>query len=194
MNDATKKQIEIYRNDIELEIALLLEQLQVDDPEKITHSKFNYMLSKIGKKLFYDKAKLKENSGLSNSNYYNIDLLESLYNIYIELCFIYNKVPSIDAFCLLCNIDNNSINNWKYEKTNSRQYVFYRKIMQDRESGLKNKCLDSSNILGIITVSNTEYSWNNNAGSVQHITNNIITADALPILKTTQKNILTKNE
>lgn len=187
-----QKEIEIYKNDIELELQLQLEALNITEPDKMPHSKYNYILSKIGKKLFYDRQ-LKENNGLCNPHYYNTQLLESIYNIYIDLCYIYNKVPSIEGYSLLCNIDYKVIQNWKYEKTNTPQNGIYTKIAQNREAALKNKCIDSNNIIGTITIGNSENGWNTGA-QVQHITNNIITADALPILKTTQKSILTKNE
>lgn len=186
--------IEIYKNEIELEIALQLEKLNISEPDKITHSQFNYILSKVGKTVFKDRSKLKINNNTNNSNYYNFDILNNLYNIYIDYCYIYNKVPSIDSFSLLCNIDTNVFNNMKYEKTNSIQYAFYEKMTRNREAALKNKCLDSNNILGTITIGNTELNWNNNAGSVQHITNNIITSDALPLLQASKNNAIAKND
>lgn len=183
----------IYKNDIESSMQLYFDELQTDAENiaQLKQSQFSYLLSKTGQRLFNNRE-LKSIPCLYND--YDIDKLFNIYYIYKDLVLKYSKIPSLYDYSLLINVEYNVLINWKYEKTNTKRYELYKNIADFRESYLKTKCLESNNILGTITIGNVESGWNQGGSSTQHITNNIITADALPLLQSTNKAQIAKND
>lgn len=85
------------------------------DPESINNnpSLFTGMIKYIYKKLFKpnrnDKVLYNSNSVLDTGD---IELLDSIWNIYTELCYRYNKRPTLLNFSLLVGIGNDVFNSW----------------------------------------------------------------------------------
>lgn len=85
------------------------------DPESINNnpSLFTGMLKYIYKKLFKpnrnDKVLYNSNSVLDTGD---IELLDNIWNIYTELCYRYNKRPTLLNFSLLVGIGNDVFNSW----------------------------------------------------------------------------------
>lgn len=87
----------------------------LDDPENINNnpSLFTGMIKYIYKYLFKpkrnDKVLYNSNSVLDTGD---IELLDNIWNIYTELCYRYNKRPTLLNFSLLVGIGNDVFNSW----------------------------------------------------------------------------------
>ena len=87
----------------------------LSDPESINNnpSLFTGMIKYIYKKLFKpnrnDKVLYNSNSVLDTGD---IELLDNIWNIYTELCYRYNKRPTLLNFSLLVGIGNDVFNSW----------------------------------------------------------------------------------
>ena len=87
----------------------------LDDPESINNnpSLFTGMIKYIYKHLFKpkrnDKVLYNSNSVLDTGD---IELLDNVWNIYTELCYRYNKRPTLLNFSLLVGIGNDVFNSW----------------------------------------------------------------------------------
>lgn len=77
-------------------------------------SLFTGMIKYIYKKLFKpgkrDKVKYNSNTVLDTGN---IDLLNNIWDIYTELCYKYNKRPTILNFSLLIGVSSDTIDTWR---------------------------------------------------------------------------------
>lgn len=90
----------------------------LDDPSLIYNpqtSLFNGMIKYINNNYF------KHNP----IDYSDIEYIDSIWDIYTSLCYKYNKYPTIIEFCLLININRETVTSWKNE--NTRQYKYYTK-------------------------------------------------------------------
>ncbi|MCM1221742.1 MAG: hypothetical protein NC548_45450 [Lachnospiraceae bacterium] len=56
-------------------------------------------------------------------DYGDIEYLDNLWNIYTSLCYKYNKYPTIIEYCLMININRETITSWKNGDT--REYIYY---------------------------------------------------------------------
>ena len=87
----------------------------LDDQESINNnpSLFTGMIKYIYKYLFKpkrnDKVLYNSNSVLDTGD---IELLDNIWNIYTELCYRYNKRPTLLNFSLLVGIGNDVFNSW----------------------------------------------------------------------------------
>ena len=87
----------------------------LSDPESINNnpSLFTGMIKYIYKNLFKprrnDKVLYNSNSVLDTGD---IELLDNIWNIYTELCYRYNKRPTLLNFSLLVGIGNDVFNSW----------------------------------------------------------------------------------
>ena len=87
----------------------------LSDPESINNnpSLFTGMIKYIYKYLFKpkrnDKVLYNSNSVLDTGD---IELLDNIWNIYTELCYLYNKRPTLLNFSLLVGIGNDVFNSW----------------------------------------------------------------------------------
>lgn len=88
----------------------------LEDPGSINNnpSLFTGMIKYIYKYLFKpgrkDKVKYNANTILDTGD---IDLLNNIWDVYTELCYKYNKRPTILNFSLLIGVDNRTIDTWR---------------------------------------------------------------------------------
>lgn len=110
--DRAENGTEIYTHKIK---ALADEYINtLDNPEDIYNNNtlFNGMIKYIYINYFkYNKI-----------DYANIEYLDNLWNIYTSLCYKYNKYPTIIEYCLMININRETITSWKNETTRSYKY------------------------------------------------------------------------
>lgn len=80
----------------------------LDDPESINNnpSLFTGMIKYIYKYLF-------KSNPINNDD---IDVLDNVFDIYTELCYKYNKRPTLLNFSLLVGVSNDTFNAWKNEE------------------------------------------------------------------------------
>lgn len=87
----------------------------LDNPEDIcgNTTMFNGMIKYINNNYFkYNPI-----------DYADIEYIDGIWDIYTSLCYKYNKYPTIIEFCLLININRETVTSWKNEST--RNYKYY---------------------------------------------------------------------
>ena len=117
MSNAIKAEngIEVYEHDIKYYADEYISQLpEKEDSINNNPSLFTGMIKYIYKHLFKpgkkDKVKYNANTNLDTGD---IELLNNIWEVYTELCYKYNKRPTILNFSLLIGIDNRTIDTWR---------------------------------------------------------------------------------
>ena len=162
--------IEIFENDIQLYLSMFCEENGIEDMKKESQSVWNGALRFIRKHVFNNRDVLKSKDNIniynnnipSNFNAYNYDTVNSICDIYIDLCFINDKEVSILGFSNLTGIDTELIYNWANENTklSTTSFNVYKKLSQFREESLSNKLVTGNkNPVGVIAVLNRQYGW-----------------------------------
>ena len=162
--------IEVFENDIQLYLSMFCEENGIEDMKKESQSVWNGALRYIRRHVFNNKdvLKSKNNINIDNNNIpstfnaYNYDTVNSICDIYIDLCFINDKEVSIIGFSNLTGIDTELIYNWANENTklSTTSFHVYKKLSQFREESLSNKLVTGNkNPVGVIAVLNRQYGW-----------------------------------
>lgn len=107
----------VYSNDIELYTDEYINALS--DPALIYKTMtFNGLLHYIYMKVFkYKDNTVRYNNKRSVIDYNNTYIINDLINIYVDLCFKYNHIPTILGFSMFTGIDNTTINDWLNSNT-----------------------------------------------------------------------------
>ena len=167
--DATKQEnttqeiddIEIYDNEIKLQLDNFCDDFQIEDMSKESQNKWNAALLYIYKYVFKDTNKLKDKSNISNR--YDIDIVNSVCDIYVNYCYLYDKEISIMGFSKLTGIDTDTINSWGNNEymISSNASVIHKKLTKEREESLSNILISGKrNPVGILGALNRHYQWN----------------------------------
>jgi hypothetical protein len=132
-------------------------------------------LSKAGYKFFEHSNIIQDVKG--NVLDYNI-----LYNIalfYVDICHRYNKVISTLAFSKLSRVDFYVLESYKDYNISTIEFKIAKTLDNNRQDYIKDKLIDSNNVVGAIAVANNEYKWTSpDTGSGTTI--NIIGGSELP--------------
>lgn len=162
---------EVFENDITMYLSMFCEEKGIEDIKTESQSVWNGALRYIRKHVFGcpDILKSKDNINIynnnipSNFNAYNYKVVNSVCDIYIDLCFVNDKEVSIIGFSNLTGIDTDTINEWGNESTklSSTSFVVYKKLRDYREESLSNKLVTGrQNPVGVLGVLNRHYQWN----------------------------------
>ena len=89
----------------------------------------------------------------------DFDIIYILLDLYIHLCMTYNKVISIYGFSCFSGVDDMTLERYAGYSLQSKEYGIYKRLTNIRENYIKNKLVDSSNVVGAIAVANNEYKW-----------------------------------
>ena len=161
----TEEKAEVYNNAIEEAISQYCINHNLDKKDMYTmdQSRWNSVLMYIYQYAFKpvdtDKRQYNENS---NINYSDIDLLKSVCNIYINLCYEYSKEISILGFSKLTGINPDTIYTWGKEDGLSRGTSdIYKNLNREREESLSVRLVSGrGNPVGILGILNRHYGWN----------------------------------
>ena len=202
MQDQNNEQIsdiEVFENDIAVYLSMFCEEQGIQDMKKESQSVWNGALRYIRKHVFNNRDVLKSKDNIniynnnipSNFNAYNYDTVNSVCDIYIDLCFVYDKEVSIIGFSNLTGIDQELIYNWGNEgtKLSSTSYQIYKKLNEFREESLSNKLVTGrQNPVGVLGVLNRHYAWNLPGVSREQANKNTLSAAELPKLTDSSAN------
>lgn len=186
-------EIEIFRSDIMLYLKMFCEEQDIDNMKKESQSVWNGALRYIRKHVFNDRYMLKSKDNInihnnvipSNFNAYDYEIVSSVCDLYIDLCFIHDKEVSIIGFSNLTGINADTINEWGNEsvKLSSASTVIYKKLRVFREESLSNKLVTGrQNPVGVLGVLNHHYGWNAPETKQEQSTRRVLTAAELPKL------------
>lgn len=161
----TEEKTEVYNNAIEEAISQYCINHSLDKKDLYTmdQSRWNSVLMYIYQYAFKpvdtDKRQYNEHS---NINYSDIDLLKSVCNIYINLCYEYSKEISILGFSKLTGINPDTIYTWGKEDGLSRGTSdIYKNLNREREESLSVRLVSGrGNPVGILGILNRHYGWN----------------------------------
>ena len=163
--------IDVFENDIQMYLTMFCEEQGIEDMKKESQSVWNGALRYIRRHVFNNKdvLKSKDNINIYNNNIpstfnaYNYDTVNSVCDIYIDLCFINDKEVSIIGFSNLTGIDSEVIINWGRDniKLSATSSLIYKKLNEFREESLSNKlATGNKNPVGVLAILNRHYSWN----------------------------------
>lgn len=164
--NATEQKVEVYNNRIEESIAnyCIDHELKQKDLYTIDQSRWNsvllYVYSQVFKPCKTDTVRRYNEH--SNIDYSDTELLNSVCNIYINLCYEYSKEVSIMGFSKLTGIDTETIYNWAKDTGTGRGSLgIAKKLQTEREESLSNKLASGKgNPVGILGILNRHYGWN----------------------------------
>ncbi len=156
--------ITITLKEIEEIILETAQDFYIDDLRKCPTTTFKGVLRVTGQRLFRHskilinfKAENEDGSFnmLNNRLNFNINLLNNqCYYIYNYICEKYNKIKSLEGYLLLyaiCDDDYNLI-----LKSNPLFHEIEEKLQTTRNNSLKDKLIDSKNVVGTLAVFNDE--------------------------------------
>ncbi|MFQ9515307.1 MAG: hypothetical protein ACLRZ9_05715 [Eubacterium sp.] len=186
--------IEVFDNDISMYLKQFCDRNNIKDLRKESQSVWNASLRYVRRYVFNTKDKLKSkelnivnnNNIKSTFNAYDYDLVNDVCDIYIDLCFLYDKEVSIIGFSNLTGIDTETINNWGNENTklSTASFGVYKKLRDFREESLSDKlATGNKNPVGILAILNRHYQWNLPGVSKEQSTIKVLPAEQLPQLE-----------
>lgn len=128
---------------------------------KEPQSKWNAALIYIYKAVFKnDRERLRDPKNKDN---YNDKLINDICDIYIELCYEYDKEVSINGFCFLTGINTDTVYTWghgEYRLGSSCSDV-YKKLVKNNEESLSDKLISGGlNPMKVLPALNRRHNWN----------------------------------
>lgn len=172
----TEDGTEVYENEVLQYLDEYIISHDIDDMSKISQSRWNSALIYMGRSCFYgplkDKLKTKTkvdngsrlvNGNLTNCGRYDLNIINRLCDLYIYMCYEFDKEVSILGFSKLTGINPDTFYDWGNGSTraNSSASEIYKKLTQEREESLSNKLVSNrGNALGLLGVLNRHYGWN----------------------------------
>lgn len=175
-NNIPENEIEIFKSDVELYISIICDENNIDDLEKSTQNRWNFVLSELYYKLFYKTDRLKHNPNINNE--YNAEYIYyNILPIYINLCNKYSKEVSINGFSKFTGIEYQNFLNWAQESSGFR-FGIYKKLMQENEQSNSDLLSSGKNPIGIAMRLNHVHGWN--APNIKNEPKSNQTAAALP--------------
>ena len=156
--------ITITLKEIEEIILETAQDFYIDDLRKCPTTTFKGVLRVTGQRLFRHskvlinfKAENEDGSInlLNNRLNFNINLLNNqFYYIYNYICEKYNKIKSLEGYLLLYAIADDDYN--LILKSNPLFHEIEEKLLNTRNNSLKDKLIDSKNVVGTLAVFNDE--------------------------------------
>lgn len=112
--------IEVYENGISACLERYIAERDIEDMAKETQGKWNAALLYIHKNMFANSSELMSKMNKSMYDEYKIN---SICDIYINLCYEYDKEISINGFSFLTGIHRDTLYSWGKEEY--RNTVYY---------------------------------------------------------------------
>lgn len=160
--DTDGNTVDVFENEISLYLQEYIDERGISDMRKEPQSRWNAALIYINKSIFgANRDKLIIDTRVSNA--YNIDLISNICDVYITLCYEYDKEISIIGFSKLTGINQDTFYSWGNNETQvaSGASEIYKKLNAEREESLSNKLISGgSNPMKILPALNRHYGWN----------------------------------
>lgn len=178
--ETTEEGIEVYYTRIHEYLDDFMKDRDIKDMSKESQNKWNAALIYIYNHVFKNNKWLKVGSNTydiplkynnnSNCNAYDINKANQICDIYIMLCYEYDKEISISGFCKLTGISKDCILGWTgregYAKglkgrANESSLELYKKLNEEREESLSGLLISGKRPpVAILGALNRWYGWN----------------------------------
>ena len=169
----TEEGIEVFENDIYLYLQEYIDTHNIEDMHREPQSRWNAALLYINKNYFklhqdllksgnYCDGNLKHGNS-SNNNAYDLDVINNICDIYIDLCYEYDKEISCMGFGKLTGISQDTLYQWGAEtsRPGSSGSEIFKKLTTEREESLSNMLISGKrNPVGLLGALNRHYGWN----------------------------------
>lgn len=158
----TSDGIEIYENAICDYLDQYIDTHEIEDMRREPQSRWNAALLYINKYYFKMHPEVLTTPG-TVSNSYNLDAVNNVCDIYINLCYEYDKEISILGFSKLTGINQDTFYDWgnQSSRPSSSACEIYKKLSQEREESLSNMLISGKrNPVGLLGALNRHYGWN----------------------------------
>ena len=164
---------EIFESAIHEYLQEYINTHNIEDMHKEPQSRWNAALLYINKNYFklhpdmlkagnYCDGNLKHGNS-SNNNAYDLDIINYICDIYIDLCYEYDKEISCMGFGKLTGISQDTLYQWGAEtsRPSSSGSEIFKKLTTEREESLSNMLISGKrNPVGLLGALNRHYGWN----------------------------------
>ncbi len=164
---------EVFESAIHEFLQEYIDTHNIEDMHREPQSRWNAALLYINKnyfKLHQDLLKAKNYStgnlvynNASNNNAYDLDIINNICDVYIDLCYEYDKEISILGFSKLTGINQDTFYDWgnQSSRPGSLGCEIYKKLSREREESLSNMLISGKrNPVGLLGALNRHYGWN----------------------------------
>ena len=158
----TESGVEVFENAVFEYLQEYIDTHQIEDMHREPQSRWNAALLYINKYYFKLHPEVLTTPG-TVSNSYNLDAVNSVCDIYINLCYEYDKEISILGFSKLTGINQDTFYDWgnQSSRPSSSACEIYKKLSQEREESLSNMLISGKrNPVGLLGALNRHYGWN----------------------------------
>ena len=158
----TESGVEVFENAVSEYLQEYIDTHQIEDMHREPQSRWNSALMYINKYYFKLHPEILTTPG-TVSNSYNLDAVNSVCDIYINLCYEYDKEISILGFSKLTGINQDTFYDWgnQSSRPSSSACEIYKKLSQEREESLSNMLISGKrNPVGLLGALNRHYGWN----------------------------------
>lgn len=156
----TEDGVEIYENKICEYLDKYIAEKGIEDMSKEPQSKWNACLIYIYKAVFKGN---KESLKGPDKDTYNDRLMNDICDIYISLCYEYDKEISINGFCFLTGINTDTVYTWGSgeRRLGSSCSEIYKKLIKNNEESLSDKLISGGlNPMKVLPALNRRHNWN----------------------------------
>ena len=153
---------EIFESAIHEYLQEYIDTHNIEDMHREPQSRWNAALLYINKYYFKLHPEVLTTPG-TVSNSYNLDAVNNVCDIYINLCYEYDKEISILGFSKLTGINQDTFYDWgnQSSRPSSSACEIYKKLSQEREESLSNMLISGKrNPVGLLGALNRHYGWN----------------------------------
>ena len=178
-----------YMNDIEKSLEKYCAENDVEDLKTASQSIFVAGLMYTQRIVFPNPETLRDykyiHTNKAPANAFNYRLLNTIADIYIYLCYKYDKIINPNGFSKLTGIDFTTIRQWGNpdNRLSQESFLVYQKIVAERQESLSNKLTAAkSNPVGILAILNHLHGWNLPGVSREIAPRRALTAEELPKL------------
>lgn len=158
----TESGVEVFENAVSEYLQEYIDTHNIEDMHREPQSRWNAALLYINKYYFKLHPEVLTTPG-TVSNSYNLDAVNSVCDIYINLCYEYDKEISILGFSKLTGINQDTFYDWgnQSSRPGSSACEIYKKLSQEREESLSNMLISGKrNPVGLLGALNRHYGWN----------------------------------
>ena len=134
----------------------------INNPSNIIEPKNSNSLTLLLKHI-RNKYLYKYDGIINNSKHINIELLDTIWNIYTNICYKFLLNPTILRFSIFTNINNSTIKDWanNRDRANSKYSTSAKKWLNECECSLYDQAVNTNGI-GAIFALKANYGYRDN--------------------------------